>query len=101
MSLFIYDLGTGTFCFNKDLKLAQRFAFWHNIDKETSKLYDRLLLLLQDYGAISIAEAAKKLELEEKSTAEYFKKLLKAGVLVDVGFGEHKYALARSVSKED
>jgi len=101
MSLFIYDIGTGTFCFNKDLKLSNRFAFWHNMDKETPNLYDRLLLLLQEAGSISIAEAAKQLELEEKSTAEYFKKLLKKGVLVDVGFGEHRYALVRSVSKEE
>ena len=101
MSLFIYDIGTGTFCFNKDLKLSNRFAFWHNMDKETPKLYDRLLLLLKEAGSISIAEAAKQLELEEKSTAEYFKKLLKNGVLVDVGVGEHRYALVRSVSKEE
>lgn len=101
MSLFIYDSGTGTFCFNKDLKLSNRFAFWHNLDKETSKLYDQLLVLLQEHGSISVAEAAKELELEQKSTAEYFKKLLKAGVLLDVGFGEHKYALAKSNVKED
>lgn len=101
MSLFIYDIGKGVFCFNKDLKLSNRFAFWHNLDKETSSLYDRLFKLLQESGALSVGEAAKELELEQKSTAEYFKKLLKAGVLVDVGFGEHKYALARSVSKED
>lgn len=101
MSLFIYDIGTGAFCSNKDLKLSNRFAFWHNLDKETSRLYDRLFKLLQESGSLSVAEAAKELELEQKSTAEYFKKLLKAGVLVDVGFGEHKYALARSVSKED
>ncbi len=101
MSLFIYDLGTGVFCFNKDLKPSNRFSFWHNMDKEMSKLYDRLLILLQEYGSIGIAEASKELGLEQKSTAEYFKKLLKVGVLVDVGFGEHKYALSISAPKKD
>ncbi len=100
MSLFIYDLGTGDLCFNKDLKISNRFAFWHNRDQEMSKLYDRLLILLQEYGSISIIEAAKELELEQKSAAEYIKKLLKAGVLVDVGFGEHKYALSVSELKK-
>ena len=101
MSLFTYDLLTGAFCFNKDLKLSNRFSFWHNMDKEMPKLYDRLLILLQDYGSIGIAEASKELGLEQKSTAEYFKKLLKVGVLVDVGFGEHKYALSISAPKKD
>lgn len=99
MSLFIYDIGTGVFCFNKDLKLSNRFAFWHNMDKEMSKLYDRLYKLLQECGSLSVTEASKGLGLEQKSTEEYFKKLLKAGVLVDVGFGEHKYALTRSKLK--
>jgi DNA-binding Lrp family transcriptional regulator len=60
-----------------------------------------LLVILEQYGAISIVEASKELGMEQKSTAEYFKKLLKAGVLVDVGFGEHKYALSISASKRD
>lgn len=101
MSLFIYDLATGSFCFNKELKQSDRFAFWHNMDKETFKLYDQLLEILEQYGAISIVEASKELGMEQKSTAEYFKKLLKAGALVDVGFGEHKYALSISASKKD
>ncbi len=71
------------------------------MDKETSKLYDQLVIVLEEYGSISIVQAAKELGLEQKSTEEYFKKLLKTGVLLDVGFGEHKYALVRSKAKED
>jgi hypothetical protein len=31
--------------------------------------------------------------MQDNSTAEYFKKLLKTGVFADVVFGENKYAL--------
>lgn len=101
MSLFVYDLGTGSFCFNKEWKSSDRFVFWHNTDKNIPKLRDRLHEVLDGCGHINIDEASKELGLQKESTAAYIKKLLKAGVLVDVGFGEHKYALSIAQSKKE
>jgi hypothetical protein len=96
MSLFVYELENDALIFNGTSKSANHFKFWHSKDTERQTLNQSINEFIEEVDNFILNDIEMKYGLNHQGAKELVKKMLKQGIIVDVGLESPKYVKSKN-----
>ncbi|WP_406657028.1 hypothetical protein V7O62_00355 [Methanolobus sp. ZRKC2] len=95
LMLFLVELNTDSLIFNETVDSSINLLVWHNSDKKTESLEEKLQNFIEENEYFDAGDIAEETGLNIKGAEQFLQELVKRKKIIDVGFGTSKYTKSK------